>query len=1014
MKARVNRLSLALLVATAPLLATAAESAPKLSKEESDFFEAKVRPLLVANCYKCHSVEEKKSKGGLVLDSREGWQKGGEHGPAIVPGQPDQSLLIKAVRFEDADVKMPPNGDKLSDAQIATLEQWVRMGAPDPRVTSSGAAGKLTGLTDEARAHWAFQPVKKPDVPTIKQSGWAKTPVDAFVLAKLEASGMAPSAPAPREVLIRRVTYDLTGLPPTPEEVSAFANDPSPDAFEKVVDRLLASPHYGERWGRHWLDTARYSDTTGAENKREDYRYPYAWTYRDYVINAFNADKPYDQFLKEQIAADLLPESKDDAARLAALGFLTVGKRFQNPNDTIDERIDTLTKATLGLTVACARCHDHKFDPVPTADYYSLHGVFASTVEPADKPLIGTEPAGKDYEAFKRRIAEIEVENRKVYFDLLAKKSAEFRTKAGAYVLASILGRRNLQSAERLRLRYELINEFKLQRDIYQYGLRASARPVDPVFGPLVRFAELPEGQFAEKATEVLATVVRGGDRRRPINPLVVKAFADVPADSLRSLRDVANVYTRLFASIDEQARAYIHACEAATTARVDGPADQALVQLINVPTEVVPAPLLTTQKLREVGAQLPAAQPYELFRLADINELQLTSPASPPRAMVVADAPNPRNSPIFVRGEQGNRGPIVPRRFLEILAGPDRKTFTRGSGRLDLANAIASPENPLTARVIVNRVWMHHFGQGFVRTPDDLGVQSEAPSHPELLDYLAARFVEEGWSLKKLHRLILLSSLYQQSSDTNPDYATKDPENRLLWRANLRRLDFEAVRDSMLLFTGTLDRTVGGKPVNLTDEPYSNRRSVYGYIDRGSLPELLDQFDFADPDMANSKRTTTIVPQQALFFMNSPMAVDVARRVTSRPEFVGAKDDAAKVAALYEVLFQRAPRREEVAMAVEFVKASAADGTAPVATTNSTQPEGGRRNEKDATRRAARERLQKERREAMQAARMQQRRGNGRSAIRNEGERVERKPLSPWEKYAQALLFTNEMVYVN
>jgi cytochrome c553 len=1020
MKARVKWLPLALLAALAPFAAPAAEvapqPAPQLTKDQSDFFESKVRPVLVANCYKCHSVEEKKNKGGLVLDSREGWQKGGEHGPAVVPGNPEQSLLIKAVRFEDADLKMPPNGDRLSDAQIAALEQWVRIGAPDPRTAAPGAAAKLTGLTDEARSHWAFQSVKKPDVPAVRQAEWVKTPVDAFVLARLEANGMVPSAPAPREALIRRVTYGLTGLPPTPEEVKAFVNDPSTDALEKVVDRLLASPHYGERWGRHWLDTARYSDTTGADDRRSDYRYPFAWTYRDYVINSFNADKPYDQFLKEQIAADLLPESKEDPARLAALGFLTVGKRFQNPNDTIDERIDTLTKATLGLTVACARCHDHKFDPVPTADYYSLHGVFASTVEPLEKPLLGTEPSGPEYEDFKRRLAELEAKNREIYFELVRTKSAEFRKKAGAYALATALGRRNMQSAERLKLRNELIAEFKLDRDIYQNGLRAVGRREDPVFGALMRFVELPEGQFAEKATEVLATVVRGGDRRRPINPLVSKAFADVPADSLRSLRDVADVYTKLFASIDEQARAYIHACETATTSTVDGPADAALAQLVNVPAEIVPAPALTTDKLREIAPRLPVVNGngYQRFRLADINELMLTQRVAPPRAMVVADTPNPRNSPVFIRGEQGNRGPIVPRRFLEILSGPGRKPFTQGSGRLELANAIASPDNPLTARVLVNRVWMHHFGQGFVRTPDDLGVQSEPPGHPELLDYLVARFVEEGWSLKKLHRLILLSGVYQQSSDTKPEYATKDPENRLLWRANLRRLDFEAVRDSMLMFTGTLDRTVGGKPVNLTDEPYSSRRSVYGYIDRGSLPELLDQFDFADPDMANTKRATTIVPQQALFFMNSPMAVDVARRVTSRPEFTGAPDDAAKVAALYEVLFQRAPRPEEVAMAVEFVNASATEGAPPVATSSPTPSEGGGRNGKEAARRAARERLQKERREAMQAARMQQRRGNGRSAIRNEGERVERRPLSPWEKCAQALLFTNEMVYVN
>jgi hypothetical protein len=1007
----------------------AADAPAPLTREQSDFFESKVRPVLASNCYKCHSAEEKKAKGGLVLDTREGWSKGGEHGPAIVPGDAVESLLLKAVRFQDADLQMPPNGDKLSGEQIAALEQWVKMGAPDPRVAGAVPASKLTGLSDEARAHWAFQPVKAPEVPSVKDASWVKSPVDAFVLAKLEEKGMKPAAPATREALIRRATYDLTGLPPTPEEVRAFVNDRSADAFEKVVDRLLASPRYGERWGRHWLDTARYSDTTGGENRREDYRYPFAWTYRDYVINSFNGDKPYDEFLKEQIAADQLPASKGDPSRLAALGFLTVGKRFQNPNDTIDERIDTLTKATLGLTVACARCHDHKFDPVPTADYYSLHGVFVSTVEPAHKPLIGAEPSGAEYEDYKKKLAALEDKNREIYFEIVAGKSSEFRRQAAAYAMVVSVPRRN-PDAQRLIQRNKTIGEFRLDRDIYQGGLRA-ARPDNPVFGPLTRFAEIPEQEFAKRAPDVLAAVVRGGDRRRPINERVSGAFASVDPKSLRGIRDVADVYGKLFASVDEQARAYIEACRTATTAEVGG-FDAALVQLINVPAEVLPAPALTTEKVREVAPRLPVVngQAYQRFRLAEINELQLTHPGSPPRAMAVVDAPNPRNSPVLIRGEQGNRGKVVPRQFLEILSAKDRRPFEAGSGRLELAEAIASRDNPLTARVMVNRIWMHHFGQAFVRTPDDLGVQSEKPSHPELLDYLASRFVDDGWSIKKMHRLIMGSAAYQQSSDTNPASAQADPENRLLWRANLRRVEFEAVRDSMLMFTGKLDLALGGQPVNLTDEPYSNRRSVYGYIDRGALPELLDQFDFADPDMANSKRTATIVPQQALFFMNSPMAVDVARKVTSRPEFLAAKDDAGRVAALYEVLLQRAPRPEEVELALGFIEpggGASEQGVAVSVSAKLPEPDERPAAMRDAARRrregrpAAMERALAERRERrkqqtarQQVAAQQQRRRNGRAAIRNDGDPVDRKPLTVWEQYAQALLFGNEIVYVN
>jgi hypothetical protein len=560
-----------------------------------------------------------------------------------------------------------------------------------------------------------------------------------------------------------------------------------------------------------------------------------------------------------------------------------------------------------------------------------------------------------------------------------------------------------------------------------------------------MRFAEIPEKQFAEQAPDVLATVLRGGDRRRPFNSLVVEAFRAVPAGSLKSIGDVADVYTKLFTGIDARAKAYIEACRAATTTVAPAGFDDALVELIQTPAEIVPAAALNTDKLREVAPRLPVVNGngYQRFKLPEINELQLTHPGSPARAMVVADAKQPRNSPVFIRGEQQNRGPVVPRQFLEILSGPNRKPFTVGSGRLELAQAIASKDNPLTARVMVNRIWMHHFGQAFVRTPDDLGVQSEKPSHPELLDYLATYFVEhgpaqseriesKGWSIKQMHRLIMLSNTYQQSSDTNEAYAKQDPENRLLWRANLRRLDFEAVRDSMLVFTGTLDETLGGKPVNLSDEPYSNRRSVYGYIDRGAMPELLDQFDFADPDMANSKRVATIVPQQALFFMNSPMAVDVARKVTSRPEFAAAKDDAGRVAALYEVLFQRAPRPEEVKLGLEFVHA--ADGKPSEAVVHATvvpEQEKTRREqrmEKQAARRVAtnadaneqmsRQQAAREKRRAQmmaqQAAQAQKRKGNGRAAIRNEGDPVDRRPLTAWEEYAQALLFANEMVYVN
>ncbi|MDB5296729.1 MAG: hypothetical protein JWO31_2712, partial [Phycisphaerales bacterium] len=998
----------------APAAPSPAATAVPLTKTQLDFFEAKVRPVLVANCYKCHAAENGKAKGGLVLDTREGWLKGGENGAALVAGDPDKSLLVKAISYADADLQMPPNGNKLTPAEIADLTAWVKMGAPDPRTAGAGGA-KLTGLTDTAKHHWAFQPVKPVDPPAVKNAGWAKTPVDAFVLAKLEAAGMAPSRPAAREALIRRASYDLTGLPPTPEEVHAFQIDQSPTAFEKVVDRLLASPAYGERWGRFWLDSARYSDTTGIENlnKGGDYRYAYAWTYRDYVINAFNADKPYDVFLKEQVAADLLPSAKTDPSTLTGLGFITVGKRFQNPNDQIDERIDALTKSTMALTVACARCHDHKFDPIPTADYYSLHGVFNSLVEPDEKPVVGSTPDPVAYADYQKQLAAIEGRNQDQYYKVVEQNTAEFYRKASAYLQTGLHARKG-NSPESLKARNALIAEHKLDRDLFQ-STTLRPRKDDELFLPLMAFAELEPADLPGKAKEVLDAVAAGpeasgrpgrggakGDRRgnlqlavnrlktTAVNPLIVAAFKDVKPEQIKTVADAADVYAKLFASVAGRHAAFVKANREAKAGPVTGFADDER-PLLNYPFAVHPASDLNTEGLRDAIAELRLQNGgFQKFNgLAAVNELQMTHPGSPARAMVINDAPTPRNSPVFIRGEAQNRGPVVPRQFLEIVAGKDRKPFTKGSGRLELAEALASPANPLTARVAVNRIWMHHFGDGIVRTVDDMGVMCDPPSHPELLDYLAGQFVADGWSVKKMHKLVMLSAAYQQSSDTNVAYAQKDPGNRLLWRANLRRLDFEAVRDTMLLFTGKLDRTIGGKPVNLTDEPYSYRRSVYGYIDRGGVPELMQQFDFADPDMANSKRTTTIVPQQALFFMNSPMSVDVARKVTSREEFATAADDVGRVKALYEVLFQRAPKATEVQLARAFVSAAMA-----------TEPEQASK----AAKKAAQPRVVENK----------VGKGNQKAAIKNSGTMVDRRPLNAWEQYAQALLMANEVVYVN
>ena len=949
-------------------------------KVERAFFEAKIRPILVAKCYPCHNAGTGKVKSGLALDTKQGVLKGGKRGPAIVPGQPDQSLLIKAIGYADPDLQMPPSG-KLSAAEIADLTEWVRIGAFDPREESQISKERLTGLTDSARAHWAYQPVKKPAEPAVGQRSWVRTPIDAFILAKLEANGMTPNPPADKETLLRRATFDLIGMPPTTEELRDFLADTSPDAFARVVDRLLASKHYGERWGRHWLDTARYADTGGPQVRLDnpDYRLAFAWVYRDYVIEAFNRDKPYDQFILEQLAADQLPLS-EDKSELAALGFLTVGERLGKPDDVINERIDAVGKAFLGLTVACARCHDHKFDPIPTADYYSLHGIFNSVVEPRVKPVIGKPSAqAADYHA---RAAALERRNRELYYEVVGSWGARFRQKAGSYMMYAIRFNNKKSgafTAEDVRLRKEAVAKGGLDVTLLGEGrwMRAAKMPDDPVWGPLVRFSRLRPEEFADKAKALVAEIATKGT----CNPRVAALFRGAASESLD---EVEARYNKLFADLEPQAQRYLGA--RAGDKQDDLSAyDPALVQLIEVPFSIAAPAQLTFDQLPEHTREWPLRlRGQTKFTYIAKNELDLTHPGAPKRAMVLEDAPRPKDSYIFLRGDPREKGPVVPRRFLEVLSGKVRPIFKQGSGRLELARAIASKSNPLTARVAVNRVWMHHFGEGIVPTPDDLGVQSEEPSHPELIDWLAGYFMENGWSFKKLHRVIMLSSAYQQSSRDNPRYAQRDPGNRLLWRANLRRLEFEAIRDSLLVFSGNLDAAVGGQPVNLADEPYSFRRSVYGYVDRGRLPELMQQFDFSDPRLPTSKRATTVVPQQALFLMNSPMVVDVARKIVARKEVASAPDDAGRIAALYKIIFQRQPRAEEVEIGLAFLK------------TSNQQPSSGAR------------------REANNAPPTKARKGDpyGRAPIQNKGTVVERRPLTTWEQYAQALLFANEVVF--
>ncbi|MDX1951580.1 MAG: PSD1 and planctomycete cytochrome C domain-containing protein [Verrucomicrobiota bacterium] len=870
-----------------------------------EFFETKVRPVLAEHCYQCHSEKSEKLKGGLLVDSREGMMKGGDTGASIVPGDPDKSLLIQAVRYTDEALQMPPKNKKLSSEQIADLEAWVKMGAPAPQKAGVKLAENKIDLV---KKHWAFQPVQKPALPSVKNKRWIRNEIDIFILAGLEKNGLKPSPQADRRTLIRRASFDLIGLPPSPEEVRNFINDKAPDAYEKMIDRLLASPHYGERWARHWLDVARYADTKGYVFQ-EERRYPYAYTYRDYVIRAFNEDLPYNRFIVEQLAADQL-ELGEDKRPLAAMGYLTLGRRFlNNEPDIIDDRIDVVTRGMLGLTVSCARCHDHKYDPVPTKDYYSLYGVFASSIEPKEKPLLGKDSLPKEHPEFlvehQKRIRERD--------DFRMQKEqelrAELRKRAGEYMLAAFDSSRIEDKSKK----ENLAKERKLSPDVVELWVKflqeRSSQSNDVIFQPWFEFAKLDGTNFGENAS-TLAKRFALNETSTPINPLVASILHSAPTNLL----ELSDRYGKLFQEIVddwEQKKESIQSF-----------ADSNREMIRQLLYSESPSGKLAADDFPRLYDVKAAEKSRALQR--KIEQLEATHPGSPPRAMALLDAEKPHNSRVFVRGSPHNLGPEVPRQFLEILSKENRVPFQKGSGRLELAEAIANKDNPLTARVLVNRVWLNHFNASLVRTPSDFGLRSEPPSHPELLDFLADYFVMNGWSLKKLHKLIMTSNTYQQESTANPEFTKVDPSNRWYWRMNMRRLELEPMRDTLLALSGKLEARSGGQPVELWERPYPGRRTVYGFIERQNLPGVFRTFDFASPDTTSPQRFSTTVPQQALFMVNSPFTIEQSRALVTRPEIASAAAPAEKVKSLYQIVFQREPEQAEISLGLKFVNEQA------------------------------------------------------------------------------------------
>ena len=1037
MNARLTTLLAAMLFPSIHSLLSAQDTATQpVDKAGLDFFEAKIRPVLIAHCYECHSAEAKNVKGGLLLDSREAAHKGGDSGPAVVPKDVDESLLIGALKYDG--FEMPPKG-KLPDAVIADFVKWVEMGAPDPR---DGEVTESTIDFDQAGQHWAYQPITSPELPAVQRTDWPANDIDHFTLAKMEELKLQPVDKAGKRELIRRATFDLIGLPPTPEDVAAFLEDDSDDAFVKVINRLLQSQHYGERWGRYWLDVARYSEdqahTFSVTANTNGFRY------RDWVVAAFNNDMPYDKFVRMQIAGDLIgSESEESYDHLVALGFFGLGAQYYKNSDAakaaadeLDDRVDTLTRGFLGLTVSCARCHDHKFDPIPTQDYYSLAGIFRSS-KLHNAPLCEASEV-EAYNAGQRRIKSTEEDIKKF---LAEEKTTAAETKVGetAKYVETVwryqTAKANGQPAKTAELAKQAdVNEFLLKRWINfleaknkgkvsalddWFDLKPEGGAVADVVPAEVTTVANEFQQYIQQLLDVrdgvsTTNLVDAGDGtakpHRPgsprfVSPLVTKVrptagididitgakqlflvvseggngnscdHSDWLAPTLIGDKGELKLTEVTWKSLDGfgggkidrnyegkplkvGGKAYdngigVHApCVIAydlpegyqrfrATGGLDnsgsdqgGCGEQASVQFSVYTEQPAEGPISPGKDVLSIvlGKDGPFAisdddlenfltgdKRDQLIQLkADFEDAKKTAPPMYAVAHSYAEA-KAEDMRVFVRGNPARQREVAPRRFLRVLAGEDRAHYTEGSGRRDLADAITRPDNPLTARVIVNRIWQHHFGRGIVGTPSNFGQQGEPPTHPALLDYLAARFIESGWSIKSLHRDIMLSATYQLSTANHEANAQIDADNRFVWRMNRQRLDVEAWRDALLDVSGKLDRSIGGPSTNLADVN-NVRRTVYAKVSRHELDNLLRMFDFPDANITSSKRSETTVPQQQLFVLNSPFMVEQAKAFAARLHTEKPDSDEDRIQRAFALAYGRPPMQRELEIGLTYL----------------------------------------------------------------------------------------------
>ncbi|HEX8913220.1 MAG TPA: DUF1553 domain-containing protein [Humisphaera sp.] len=936
---------LATVLSTPAWAAPAPAAAP--SPEHAAFFESKVRPLLVEHCFKCHSAKSEKLKGGLHVDSLAGLLKGGDTGPALVPGDPEKSRLIESVRYKNDEMQMPPKG-KLPDAAIKDLEAWVKMGAPWPGDAGSApVAHKGPDYEKLKREHWAYQPLKVVEPPAAKDAAWNGGAIDRFVLVKLAEKGLAPSTEADRATLIRRLYFDLTGLPPTPEEIDAFAADRSPDAYEKLVDRLLASPHFGERWGRHWLDVARYADSLTLRG----FVLKDAWRYRDYVIDQFNADRPFDAFMQEQVAGDLMPAAtpEDRRRQLSGTTFLALGNTNLEEQDkrmlrmdVVDEQLDTIGKAFLGQTIGCARCHDHKFDPISTTEYYALAGILRNTktLEHAnvskwmEVPLPADPAREAELQRHEAAVAAMEAQVGEAKA-LLGRAERAAKPKKGAAATAGGVPLDEFPGFVVDDTKAQRAGEWKVVRsDIaiggdYAHDLNLDKGNKSITFQPAAN--ELPKaGKY-----EVFLAYTPGPNRATNVPVTVFGADGDKLVEVNEQLKPpLGGHWVSLGqATFERNGNGYVTVSNEGTKGHVIVDA------VLFVPVDELPEfhaavkarePAVATATTKPTTA--PAVTQADLKRLE--AELKKLKDSGPKRETVVSvlEEKQVADAQVHVRGSVQNLGAVVPRGFLSAVPVKNPPAVAKDqSGRRELGLWLAAKDNPLPARVTANRVWHWLIGQGIVRTVDNFGTTGESPSHPELLDFLAADLARHNWSIKYLVRQVVLSRTYRQAYAADPAKVAADPENRLCWRANRERLDGESIRDAMMLVAGTLDQTMGGpaSKIPAADYGYKHtdaRRSVYAPVFRNSMLEIVEAFDAADPSMTTGRRNASTVAPQALFMMNHPFVQEQARAAAAKLLADAPADDTARTDLAYRRTLGRLPTAGERAIVSGYL-GSAADG---------------------------------------------------------------------------------------